>query len=408
MNKIITKQHPRPRFSIASAVLMMVASLSWGEAQAAIPDANGVYTACYLKAIGSVRVIDTARTTICTSVETKFTWNAQGPVGPQGSAGPAGAPGAQGPQGLPGATGLQGLQGAKGDAGPQGLVGPPGSSAVAPTTPPPPYGGIFYASINSQLFPLTAFAGCFDKIIGVEYEDCYFTMRVLPSSEVLAWLDDLLQGNNPFRDMTVHKLSALGTPIARLEIGDAFIRELSILDFDAAGSAITTISFVVVPRLIQSQPPAPVGLIPVQPARAGVLQRNFQVDITNVDGSRVAAVRGLRVSLPKIPVASSGVRHEFSPGQLLFDDIKLEAGTSGGTTSADLEAWVNDVASSGVAAKRDGEIEILNAALTTVVGRVHLFDLVPRNFPLFGTEGDELVSRRLITLQVGRFRLTGP
>jgi hypothetical protein len=101
--------------------LMVGVLLSWGGAQAAIPDANGVYTACYLKGIGSVRVIDTAKTTTCTSLETKFSWNAQGgtpgPIGPQGLQGPAGVPGAPGAQGLPGAAGVQGPQGVPGAAG---------------------------------------------------------------------------------------------------------------------------------------------------------------------------------------------------------------------------------------------------------------------------------------------------
>lgn len=297
--------------------------------------------------------------------------------------------------------GPSGPQGVKGDAGPQGPSGPPGLSIAIPTTPPPPYQGIFYASINSQLFPLTAFAGCFDKIIGIEYEDCYFTTGSLQSSKVLAWLGALLQGNNPRSNMTVHQLGD-GTPIARLEIQDAFIREFRIQDFDAVGSANTTISFIVVPRLIQSLPPAPKLTIPSHPAK--VLQGNFRVNITNVDGTKVAAIRGLRVSSSKVPAVGSSVRHEFSPGQPRFDDIRLEASANGGATIADLETWVSDATSSGMTAKRDGEIEILNSALTMVVGRVHLFDLVPRNFPIFA----DATNLRPITLQVGKFTLTEP
>lgn len=269
---------------------------------------------------------------------------------------------------------------------------------------PPSYKGVFYASINGQLFPLTAFAGCFDKIIGVEYEDCYFSTGALQSSEVLALLDGMVQGNNLFSNITVHQLSETGTPIARLEIGYAFIREFNIMDFDAAGSANTTISFVAVPRLIQSQSPAPILNLPSRPEQ--ILQGNFRVNITNINGTRIAAVRGLRMSSPKIPalVVGETVRHTFFPGSPVFDDIRLDASASGGATIADLETWVNQVEINGVAAKRDGEIEILNSVLT-LVGRVHLFDLVPRNFPIFGTGAANL---RQITLQVGGFTITGP
>jgi Collagen triple helix repeat (20 copies) len=124
---------------LAKGILIAAWLLSW-EAQATIPDANGVYTACYLKTIGSVRVIDTAKTTTCTSLETKFTWNAQGstpgPTGPQGPAGPAGAPGATGPQGI------QGLQGDVGATGPQGPAAIAGATYELGDTGP--NGGIVY------------------------------------------------------------------------------------------------------------------------------------------------------------------------------------------------------------------------------------------------------------------------
>jgi hypothetical protein len=49
--------------------------------------------------------------------------------------------------------------------------------------PPPPYnpgqGGRFYVRIVGdtidETVQLVAFAGCFDKVIAVEYEDCYFS-----------------------------------------------------------------------------------------------------------------------------------------------------------------------------------------------------------------------------------------
>lgn len=97
---------------------MAVGSLSWGEAEATIPDANGVYTACFTPGWAYIRVIDTAVTTACRSGEKKISWNKQGPKGP---AGLTGAMGPAGAQGLPGATG------AVGPAGPIGATGPAGS-----------------------------------------------------------------------------------------------------------------------------------------------------------------------------------------------------------------------------------------------------------------------------------------
>ena len=68
-----------------------------GEAQAVIPD-NGVYTGCYQKSGGTLRVIDASQQ--CKSSEIRITWNEVGPRGDQGPAGPQGPQGEQGPAGV--------------------------------------------------------------------------------------------------------------------------------------------------------------------------------------------------------------------------------------------------------------------------------------------------------------------
>ena len=81
-----------------------------GIAYAAIPDSQGVYTACMLNKVGTVRLIDPSLPASnpmshCTNVETKFTFNQQGQ---QGAPGLAGAPGKDG---APGADGKDGKDG---------------------------------------------------------------------------------------------------------------------------------------------------------------------------------------------------------------------------------------------------------------------------------------------------------
>lgn len=56
-----------------------------GVALAAIPDDQGVYTGCYGKASGQLRVIDSSQS--CKNNERRITWNQSGP---QGEPGPAG------------------------------------------------------------------------------------------------------------------------------------------------------------------------------------------------------------------------------------------------------------------------------------------------------------------------------
>lgn len=45
-----------------------------------IPDAAGVYTGCYLRDVGVIRLIDPARQ-VCTRLEAQLTWSAKGPPG---------------------------------------------------------------------------------------------------------------------------------------------------------------------------------------------------------------------------------------------------------------------------------------------------------------------------------------
>ncbi len=119
-------------------------------AEAAIPDAAGVFTVCRLNALGTIRLIDPSLPASsllgsCTVFETQMTWSkgAKGDAGPQGLQGPRGLPGLQGPQGLIGPQGLPGAQGPKGEPGAAGANGVNGidgqrgvAGAVGPTGEP--------------------------------------------------------------------------------------------------------------------------------------------------------------------------------------------------------------------------------------------------------------------------------
>jgi hypothetical protein len=121
----------------------MVLALVLGTvALAAIPGPGGVFTGCYDKTNGKLRVIDAQASKKCDRGEQQITWNQMGPQGPQGIAGPqglqgpkgdkgdsTGVPGPKGDKGDPGRAGAQGLPGAigsKGDTGAQGPAGEPG------------------------------------------------------------------------------------------------------------------------------------------------------------------------------------------------------------------------------------------------------------------------------------------
>ena len=325
-----------------------------------------------------------------------------GPAGPTGPTGPTGPKGDQGDKGEPGLIGAQGepgVQGPQGGPGLQGPAGPAGPVAVATTPPPTPYDmttAIFYLSIGANLpIALSEVAGCFDKIIGVEYEDCYFSTRVL-APEVFAWLDDMATGNK-LRSLTLSRVNFNYQLTAQLAIADAFIRDFTVSDPDAVGKVPGTLRLVVVPRLIQVI--APGGSLGSTRTTPRFSSANFLVNIVGINGNFISAVRGLHASWPKVLQPAIGSRRVFMPGNPAFDDILVEVAT-GGTTAADLDSWVNQVAI-GTGTPRDGEIELLSLNLSSL-GSVQLFDLLPISFPPFPALS---TARRTITLNLGRFTM---
>ena len=92
-------------------------TLAAGIAYATIPDGGGVYTACMLKNLGTIRIIDPslpASNTLghCTSVETQINWNRDGQTGDAGNG--RRKDGAPGKDGTPGKEGYPARRGRTG------------------------------------------------------------------------------------------------------------------------------------------------------------------------------------------------------------------------------------------------------------------------------------------------------
>ncbi len=84
-------EHPRRKGVLALVGVMALLSVA-GIAYATIPDGGGVYTACRLNGVGTIRLIDpsgpsTSLLSHCTKLETEVTWNQQGQKGETGAAG---------------------------------------------------------------------------------------------------------------------------------------------------------------------------------------------------------------------------------------------------------------------------------------------------------------------------------
>jgi hypothetical protein len=121
-------------------------AITAGIAYAAIPDSGGTIYACSLNHVGTIRLIDPAKSGLqgrCSSLETQVSWNqkgqpgaagAKGDPGPKGDTGATGAAGDKGDKGDTGAAGAAGAAGAKGDKGDPGAAGAKGDTGATGAT----------------------------------------------------------------------------------------------------------------------------------------------------------------------------------------------------------------------------------------------------------------------------------
>lgn len=324
-----------------------------------------------------------------------------GPQGPQGIEGPKGEQGDRGPQGEPGVDGATGATGATGPAGPTGPQGPPGL-AVLPAPPPQEYGGTYYLSISgTPAISLTSVAGCFDKEIGVEYEDCYFSTTRF-SDELVAWVNDSVTGANVSRALTVYQAASPTSTVTATMTLSGFIREFTISPADAAAKASMTASFVVVPAAIAtSYTPGIMGSL--NTTTPFMLSANFRLSVDGTVLAQTARVAGMRMTWPKVLVGQTGGRNTFGVGSgPVSDDITVTT-TESGTGGQYLASWFAAVIAGGEP-PRVGTLEMLSGNFSTVYRTFTLNGLVPRQFLPFST-GSELVIRRSMAIQNTGFQI---
>jgi hypothetical protein len=255
---------------------------------------------------------------------------------------------------------------------------------------------------TGDFFPLSSFAGCGEKIFGVEYQDCYFaTHQVDP--QLTQWVNETISGTNPLRDLVVVELNPLTfDEVTRLNIHNAFLDDFAVADLDPSDKGLGTFTFQAVPEHLASDTP--------QSSSSGIAKTwanaSFSVLITNVDGSRVAAVRGIHMSAAKIAGTPIGVRREFVQGPPQFSPIRVEA-TQAGQTFLDIQSWVDRIVQ-GLTDMRNGDITLQTSTGVTRA-TLQFVNLVPIGLDAFptGVPGGaaEQVFRRGVTLAVGSFTI---
>ena len=304
--------------------------------------------------------------------------------------------------------GDKGDPGVKGDsrrhrsAGNSGRAGPARSGRCRQAwrrrrQPPANYAGLFRLQFDDSgnTIALATAAGCFDKLAQAEFEDCYLSTKIL-SPDLIAWLHDSVNGSNAFRDLTLIQVSDISfNEVSRTSIDHAFLRDFSISDLDGSSNTVGVLSFVLVPRNLQSAASSGVSLVPNTPR---FLNANFVVNIDSVDGSRINAVRNLHMSAPKILVSPQlGTHHQFLPGQPSFDNLTIEMSVAG-TTASSFDAWAHNIAL-GQNDLRVGTVNLMNTTFSSSLAEIDLFDLSPLSFPAFQTSD----GHRTVVLSISRF-----
>jgi len=385
--------------TITLAAVLVVSSVGFASAIT-----TGLIYACVNNSSGTIKIV--TATTQCSNNEIQLVWNAEGvagltgATGATGASGATGATGASGATGATGATGASGADGATGATGSQGPTGPEGPAGGGPVdTAPQPYTGTFrlvFDGVSNGEMQLSSFAGCFDKQLGVEYEDCHFVVSRL-SPAVTDWLNDTVQGTDLRRDLTVFSFNSQGNVLSRIHIGNGFLRDFRVSDFDAAVNATGSLSFVVVPDTLQTLSGGSVAndLLPS-------FQRNlFRLEVAGTDLTGIAAVRGIHLSVPKTPATpGTSARHQFVPGTPSFDDLQFEvgAGASGFTTGQYLDSWATAV-TGGQNDLRDADLTMISANALRDIGTLHFTGVIP----LTGLEPFPVNNRRSMTLAQSQF-----
>jgi hypothetical protein len=251
--------------------------------------------------------------------------------------------------------------------------------------------------------PLSEFAGCYLKLVTAEHEDCRLAVTIV-ADEVRTWLNDTVNGNNPWRTVEIFQYGFGGTA-SQTTLESAFISEFTLSAMNPADSkSPVTISMVLVPQSIATTSGGPNFTVATQPIAGAAM---FLLEIDSVDGSRMRSVSSLRMRVQKVlDTANTTGIAAFIPGQMSFDDITLTAATAGGQTVADLEAWVANIAA-GIFDARDGNLDLLRFNLTFVT-RVELSNLEPIEMLPFAVDGESgsktSVGVRSVKLRVGSFR----
>jgi len=248
---------------------------------------------------------------------------------------------------------------------------------------------------------LSSFAGCFEKEVGVEYADCFLSTAQV-SNELVAWLDDSVNGVNRTRTLMVRQVSSTLTVAATMTLS-GFLREFSISPAQAGEKGQMTASFVIVPDSVTTNY-NPGGVLGNTHATPILMRNSFRFKVEGTTLNETVSVAGMRLSWQKVLTGQVGGRNVYGvvAGAPASDDITLTV-SQNSASGQYLNSWFAGVVSGGEA-PRTATLEMLSPTLTTVHRTFTLSNLTPRQFLPFSTS-TAAIALRTMTIQNSGFQI---
>ncbi len=337
-------------------------------AAGAIPQDN-TYTACMLKSVGTIRVIDVAKGGKCSSLETQITWSQTGPAGAPGQPGAAGQPGAQGQPGTagqpgqpgqagaPGHDGLPGLKGDNGEPGAPGPVGPMGPAGPAGGTPArDDLDGSWYIVVDGSFGArVAAVEGCgvtgvvvsnqvgggvTTKHLGsIGFDDCSIDLGIGMAAPLFGWLQGTINGQFATRniDLVGTRGVGQGAVTRTIRMHNVLIRSITIPELDASTQAATYFRVALAPEQTQAiagdggNSPGSIPIRPIDPSTFSLF-----VDGTLTIASKVGPWTG-EVEIVEDPVGGTRIP-TVNAAVLHIGDLAVRIPDSSTTSANDMAA----------------------------------------------------------------------
>ena len=251
-------------------------ALAAGIAYATIPS-GGVYTACMLKNVGTIRLIDPSLPASnplghCISLEQQITFNQTGqqglagPTGVTGAAGATGATGATGPGGATGATGAAGHDGKDGVRGPAGATGPAGPAGGSGSQVSDDYAGNYLLTADGTVVgPVELTDGCSYEadvasastgpsgpptkhVSSVAITPCKFSFGENVSPALWEWFASDLGGTFDEKNFVFSRVDSSGHVIGTISCQDALATTLGVPQLSPGASSTFLLNGALTPQ----------------------------------------------------------------------------------------------------------------------------------------------------------------